>query len=600
MPLQNQEHERIDATEALQLMDPAAGASLDRITALAAFAFNAPVAFVSILGADTQRFISRTGLEVAQTPLSTSICSHAITTPDQVLVIDDLTADPRFCDNPLVTGAERLRSYAGAPLVTRNGVAIGALCVMDRAARPMSTSQQQHLRTLADMLVNQLEQRRSAGRLDPVSQLANRQQFHIDYAALVQRTGDGAPCAVLLDVMDVPMANEAGQALGMPPLEAMIHRTGVRLRNALEGIADVYHVGVSRFAFLLQQPSDVAVESLLEELRRRITRPVIAASVPMAPQFHAGACRISLAEDSSNDVLRKLLIGLQAAIQARHPVAWYTSSQDERLRRGYRLAVDAERALLREEFHLVYQPRVATASLRPVGTEALLRWSHPRLGELSPAEFIPVFERTALMPAVSAWVVDGALNQLAAWRRRGIALDMSVNLAPADLSSPDSADSLLDALARRGLANALLEVEVTEGEWLRPGSPAVRQLAKLVQGGVRVAIDDFGSGYSNFGYLSELPLSTLKMDRSLIRRVASDGAVRLKVKAIIDLARGLGYTTVAEGVEEEAQRRVLTDLGCDQLQGYLLGRPGTAQAVEALAYSGGDSMVYPRACSAPR
>ncbi|WP_249405205.1 MULTISPECIES: sensor domain-containing phosphodiesterase [unclassified Stenotrophomonas] len=577
--------ERMAAVGALQVLDAAAGASLDRITQLAAFAFNAPVAFVSIVGTDSQRFISKVGLDIPGTDIRSSVCSYTITAAD-VLVVPDLRADPRFAGNGLVCGPPHLRFYAGAPLVAKNGVPIGAICVMAREPRELSEDDRQHLKTLAAMAMSQLELRRLSGRQDPVSGLPNRHQFHIDYDGLVSRAR-GPVHAVLLDVLDVPRLEEAGQALGMPPLEAMIHRSGVRLRVALEDIADIYHVGTSRFVFLVDQPLAEDVETLLLELKQRITRPVMAAAVPMSPQFHAGICTFDPAKDSSNDVLRKLLVSLQAAITGRLDFCWYSERRDELLRRGYRLAADAERGLRREEFYLLFQPRVEAITQKIVSAEALIRWNHPRLGPVGPAEFIPVFERTALMPAVSGWVVDAALDQLATWQLAGLSLSLSVNLAASDLSTEGMAERLLQKLAARDLAPSLLEIEITEGEWLRANTVAGEQLARLAGVGVRIAIDDFGSGYSNFGYLSRLPISTIKMDKSLVDHLADDPGARLKAKAIIELAKGLGYTTVAEGVETAAQRDVLTDLHCDQLQGFLFAAPLSADELATMVGIGG-------------
>lgn len=578
--------ERMTAVGALQVLDAAAGASLDRLTELAAYTFGTPIALVSIIGVDTQRFISKVGLQISGIDIRASICSHTITSPG-VMVVPDLSTDPRFAANPLVSGPPFLRFYAGAPLVAKNGVAIGAVCVMGSEPRTLSDAEQQHLATFAAMAMGQLELRRLSGRQDPVSGLPNRHQFHIDYDGLLARAKGNTLHAVLLDVLDVPRQEEAGQALGMPPLEAMIHRSGVRLRVALEDIADIYHVGVSRFAFFIQQPTPADVETLLLELKQRITRPVMAAAVPMSPQFHAGICTFDPRQDDSNAVLRKLLVSLQAAIAGRRDFCWYSERRDELLRRGYRLAADAERGLRREEFYLQYQPRVDTVTRRIVSAEALIRWNHPRLGPVGPAEFIPVFERTALMPAVSGWVVDAALDQLAAWQGAGLQLSLSVNLAASDLSTEGMAERLLQKLAMRDLAPTLLEIEITEGEWLRANTVAGEQLARLAGVGVRVAIDDFGSGYSNFGYLSRLPISTIKMDKSLVDHVADDPDARLKAKAIIELAKGLGYTTVAEGVERPEQMKVLAELGCDQLQGYLFAAPLAADELAARVLAAG-------------
>ncbi len=582
------------AVNALQVLDAAAGASLDRITRLAARTFHAPVALVSIVDTRMQHFISRVGLDLEGTEIRSSICSHTITSPG-VLVVPDLAADERFRDNPLVVGPPGLRFYAGAPLVAKNGVAIGAVCIMDRMPRDFSQDEQEHLQTLANMIMSQLELRQLSGRQDPVSGLPNRHQFHIDFDGLAARATHAQCYAVMIDVQDVPRLDAAGQALGMPPLEAMIHRSGVRVRVALEDVATVYHVGVSRFAFLLDLPGTADVEDLLEELKVRVIRPVMAAAVPMSPQFHAGICAIVPEVDSSNDVLRKLLVALQASISNRKDYCWYSEKRDEHQQRGYRLAADAERGLRRDEFHLVFQPRMDTRSGRIVSAEALIRWNHPRMGPVGPGEFIPVFERTALMPMVSGWVVGSALDQLQAWTAAGLAVALSINLAASDLSTEGMAGRLLQEMQARDLSPSGLEIEITEGEWLRADTIAGEELRVLAAAGVRIAIDDFGSGYSNFGYLSQLPISTIKMDKSLIDGIAVDASARLKVKAIVELSRGLGYRTVAEGVETAAQLQALKELGCDQVQGFLLSEPLPADALRAMAQQAGrmDDVVPP-------
>lgn len=554
--------------DSLELLEGAAGACLDRVVALAAFAFDVPVAFVVVVDQAMPHVIASSGATVAELDHR-----HAPWVQDGALenltVVSDLAADPRFAGHPLVTGPRQLQFHACAPLVGADGIALGALCLMDTRPRTLDAGAREHLQTCARLAMNQLELRRLAGRVDPVSGLPNRQQFHADFEAVCARLHADATYVVMLDVLDVARANEAGQALGMSPLDAMIRRSGVRLRVALDGIAVPYHVGASRFAFLLERPSREHLEALLEELRVRVSRPIIAAAVPMSPQFHAGAYAVDRGNDRSDDALRKALIGLQAAIAGRCSVCWYSAKRDQRLRRGYRLAADAERGLRREEFHLLFQPRLRTATQQPVSAEALIRWDHPRLGPLSPGEFIPVFERTALMPKVTDWVTDTALHHLQVWQARGIPLALSINLAASDLSSESAAAALLAKAARYGVAPQHLEVEITEGEWLRPYTVSAAQLRLLADAGVKIAIDDFGSGYSNFGYLAELPVSTIKLDKTLIDSLAHQGPAYLKVKAITELARGLGYTTVAEGVERQDQLEVLAALGCDEVQGYL-------------------------------
>jgi EAL domain-containing protein (putative c-di-GMP-specific phosphodiesterase class I)/GGDEF domain-containing protein len=573
--------ERITALSNLHALEKAAGLSLDRLTQLTAYTFDAPVAFVSMIEVDKQKLISRLGLPLTETHVRDSICSHTIGSSD-VMVVQDLQRDPRFRDNPLVVKPPFLRFYAGTPLIAQSGIAIGALCIMDKEPREFSSDDRRQLETLGQSVMHQLELRALSGRREPVSGLPNRQQFAIDYESLALSQPDKRFFAVLVDVFDIPRANEAGQVLGMPPVEALIRRAGVRLRVALEGIADVYHVGVTRFAFLVDFRNPEELEELLAEVQSRMIRPLMAGSVPMAPMFHAGACEVDLSADRAEDVIRKILIGLHSAISSQDLLRWYSESRDEGLRRGYRLAADAERSLRQHDFHLLYQPRFQTSDLHVRSAEVLIRWNHPRLGPVSPAEFIPVFERTALIGSVTAWVIEHALEQLAEWKRAGIDLALSINLSVKDLARSTAASDLLAIIQEKGLVPSDIELEITEGEWLRANSLPGEQVSELAAAGIRVAIDDFGSGYSNFGYLTELPIHTLKLDKSLIDNIVNDERACLKAKAIIRLAKDLGYATVAEGAETFDQVECLRALGCQEIQGFALARPLKPESLIAL------------------
>ncbi|WP_282260019.1 sensor domain-containing phosphodiesterase [Stenotrophomonas sp. PS02301] len=577
-PPTSQRDERSAVLSAMQLDGLASVPALDRLTALAGYTFDAPVAFVSILGDVEQRFLSRIGLPMAQTDIRASICAHAVTS-EGVLVVPDLQQDPRFRDNPLVTHSPHLRFYAGAPLVAKNGVPIGALCIMDTRPRTFDQGDQEQLSTLAELVVAQLELRAMSGRLDPVSGLPSRHQFHADLPGILARCAQGTAYAVAVDILDIPRANQVGQVLGLRPLEALIRRGGVRLRAALEGVATVYHVGVTRFAFVVEMPAAAQVEALILELRTRMLRPLMAAAVPMSPRFHAGICAVDPGEEDSHDLLRRLLVSTQGAFDARQPFCWYSEQRDDTMHRAYRLASDAERGLQAGDFHLDYQPRFTLDGRRPVSAEALIRWNHPTLGPISPGEFIPVFERTALMDEVTHWVLDTALDQVQAWRAQGQDIPVSINLSSSYLSNASAWQDIRSKLEHRALPFSMIELEITEGEWLRPGSPAIGHIAAMAQAGITVAIDDFGSGYSNFSYLSDLPIHTVKLDKSLIDGIASSSRARAKVSAIHHLAHELGYLTVAEGVEHQAQVDVLAAMGVDEVQGYLLARPMAPAAV---------------------
>lgn len=578
----SQELERIALIEALNVLDPALGRALDPITELAAFTFDVPIALISIVDSDAQHSISRVGLDsLARVERQWSICAFAIES-HAVMQVEDLSQDPRFAANPAVTGPGHLRFYAGAPLVTRSGIALGALCLIDRQPRVLGEDEIRQLQTLARLVVNQMELRMSVGRRDAVSGLPNRQQFQSDLGVLGRQDGGHHYTGVLLDVFDLQSTTDAGQVLGLKPVESLLRQASLRVQDMIGEIAQVYHVAATRFGFVLRDHSHEQVEALLERLRERMRRPLMVGSIPMSPQFHAGVCAFRPEPDQTADLLRKCLVAMHHAVQTDACVCWYSKDRDEYLRRRYRLASDAGRGLSQDQFTLVYQPRFDLSAGLPVSAEALLRWTHPSLGPVSPAEFIPVLECTALMPTLSRWVVEQAVQQAARWQALLPGFAVSLNLSPRDFDDEHLWQRMAERLQMYGLPASLIEVEITEGQWLHSHPAALPQLRAMAAAGVRVAIDDFGSGYSNFGYLAEVPISHIKIDRSLITGLADSRTARLKVEAIIRLAEQLGYRTVAEGVEREAELELLRAWGCDEAQGFHLARPMRAEAVTQL------------------
>jgi EAL domain-containing protein (putative c-di-GMP-specific phosphodiesterase class I) len=230
-------------------------------------------------------------------------------------------------------------------------------------------------------------------------------------------------------------------------------------------------------------------------------------------------------------------------------------------------------ALERGEFVLHYQPKVDLQRRRITGVEALVRWNHPERGLLGPQEFIPQIEPTALVGPFTLHVIEQALTQMLAWRRRGIDLEMSVNLSARNLLDPELPQQVAELLQRHGIPPQRLTAEVTESAALVDPERAVAALQALRSGGVGVSIDDFGTGNASIEYLATLPASELKIDRSFITGMLDDPRAEAIVRATIDLARNLGLTVVAEGIETEAVLERLAELGAETGQGYVISRP---------------------------
>jgi EAL domain-containing protein (putative c-di-GMP-specific phosphodiesterase class I) len=254
---------------------------------------------------------------------------------------------------------------------------------------------------------------------------------------------------------------------------------------------------------------------------------------------------------------------------------------DTRSRARLRLDHAMRMALVQGRFRLHYQPQIDLASGRIVGAEALIRWRDPELGEISPGEFIPIAEASGFIIAIGEWVLERAVTQAAAWAAAGTEITVSVNVSALQFQQPGFVDGVAEALRAAGLPPRLLELELTESILIQDAKDAMLRLQMLAQLGVKLAIDDFGTGYSSLTYLKRFPIGRLKIDRSFIGGLPAEESDAAIVRAIIDIGRALRLEIVAEGVENDAQRRFLQQAGCDLYQGFLYAPALDATAFEA-------------------
>lgn len=263
-----------------------------------------------------------------------------------------------------------------------------------------------------------------------------------------------------------------------------------------------------------------------------------------------------------------------AKSKGRNNAQFFTAKLNEMASERLEMERDLRLAIDEGQFVLHYQPQVEALSGRICGVEALIRWQHPQLGMIPPVKFIPVAEESRLILAIGRWVLEEACRQLAAWQALGITgLRMAVNLSAHQLHASELVVQVGDCLQRYGLAGENLELEITESVAMENPEQAIRQLQTLCDLGVHLAIDDFGTGYSSLAYLKNLPIHTLKLDRSFVRDIETDSNDAAISAATLALAHNLGLKVVAEGVETEAQQEFLVRHACDYLQGYLFGKP---------------------------
>jgi EAL domain-containing protein (putative c-di-GMP-specific phosphodiesterase class I) len=260
--------------------------------------------------------------------------------------------------------------------------------------------------------------------------------------------------------------------------------------------------------------------------------------------------------------------------RGKNNVQLYTAELAEQAARDFEMESALRLALVRDELLLFFQPKVDIQTGRLRGMEALVRWQHPQRGMVPPGDFIPLAEERGLIAAVGRWVMNAACRQIQAWRLAGLEVPMvAVNLSARQFADNTLIGDLQNALKKYDVQPADIEVELTESVLMAEPERANEILQRLHEMGVRISIDDFGTGYSSLSYLKRFPAETVKIDRSFIRGLPSDKDDTAITQAVIAMAHSLGLNVVAEGVETEAQLNALRQLGCDEAQGFLTGRP---------------------------
>jgi diguanylate cyclase len=408
---------------------------------------------------------------------------------------------------------------------------------------------------------------------DPLTQLPNRTSFN---NALEQRAAeDGSLAVMFIDVDHFKSINDSG---GHHVGDAALVHVAKAMGEAVRTGDMVARLGGDEFAILLRADAESALEVAFR-IESALSNPAVIEGREVFVSTSIGVADDVLAETREPEAL------LRAADQAmyvakssgRGHAVVYSVAIDQTATQKARLAMDLSSALERGELHLHYQPIVDGTNAQMVGVEALLRWSHPELGSISPAEFIPLAEETGTIIPLGAWVLRESCLQVAQWQREVPAcrnLTLSVNLSAQQLRDPDLLEHVAVALKDSGLRQEFLTLEVTETSMLLDLDVARRQLEAVRSLGVTVAIDDFGTGYSSLSYLARLPADKVKIDRSFIADLLGEQSSALAlVQCILDMARALELDVFAEGVEEVEQQQLLDELGCRWSQGFLFAAP---------------------------
>ena len=431
------------------------------------------------------------------------------------------------------------------------------------------------------LLREQMQQIEHQALHDGLTDLPNRTLFQ-DRAeqALLLANRHGSGFVVML--IDLDRFKEVNDTLGHHSGDLLLREIAGRLRRSLRESDTVARLGGDEFGVVAPELVDsVAARMLADKLRAELAQPVVVGGLTIEVEASVG---IAIYPEHGEDVetlIRHADVSMYVSKNTHTPIV-YAAAYDHHSLARLALVGELRRALENDELVVHYQPETHAATGEVHKVEALARWQHPERGLLEPDQFIPLAEQTGLIRALTSHVLDAALGQCAAWRRDGRDLGIAVNITGRELVDLGFPDEVRKLLGKWRVKPEQLELEITESTIMTEPARARTVLMRLSKLGVRLAIDDFGSGHSSLAHLRQLPIDVLKIDKSFIQKMIEDQGDAAIVRSAIDLGHNLGLEVVAEGVETEEVQRRLEALGCDTLQGYHLGRPVAAASISTV------------------
>ncbi|MBI4697121.1 MAG: EAL domain-containing protein [Gammaproteobacteria bacterium] len=418
---------------------------------------------------------------------------------------------------------------------------------------------------------------------DWLTQLPNRMLLEDQLElALEQTRHAGRRIAVIF--LDLDRFKHINDSLGHTMGDQLLQVISMRLASCVRREDTVCRLGGDEFVIVLNGVNrEENVTPVAEKLLETVAKPLFLEGQEFSITASVGIAVFPGDGDTVETLLRNADTAMyRAKDEGRNTFRYYTAEMNERVRQRLHIEHRLRSAVKEGSFELHFQPQIELATGRVAGAEALVRWRDAESGELvAPARFIPIAEETGLISGIGAWVIDETLAQARRWRESGHPAGLlSINVSTRQFFEPDFVPRLERSLEAASVMPREIGIEITESIMIHDVEEAIRILEQLKGLGVKLAIDDFGTGYSSLGYLRRLPIDTVKLDMAFVRHLTENARDRAIAGGLIALSHELGLVTVAEGVETEAQRDLLRELGCDQIQGYIYSRPLAAQGIE--------------------
>jgi len=418
---------------------------------------------------------------------------------------------------------------------------------------------------------------------DVLTGLPNRLALLTRLSESISRSLAQEAHAALLYI-DLDRFKSVNDTLGHPVGDSLLKLVTERMTKLLKPDDLLVRLGGDEFAiFQVEGQQPVAAQALAERIIELIGRTYLIQGHSVQVGASVGIALVATDGETPDELIKNADLALfKAKADGRGIFRFFTEEMDRKIQLRRKLEIDLRRALALREFSLVYQPQYQIRGTKLVGFEALLRWNSEERGSVSPADFIPLAEEIGLIVPLGEWVMRTACLEAASWTGE---LSISVNLSPLQFRTPNLVSVVISALSNAGLASSRLELEITEGALMDDTDAVVATLRQIKALGVKISMDDFGTGYSSLSYLQKFPFDKIKIDQSFVRNLENNPDSAAIVRAVTALGESLGMVTIAEGVETEYQLEQITKDGCQQVQGYLTGRPVSAESASNLASS---------------
>ncbi|WP_280771485.1 bifunctional diguanylate cyclase/phosphodiesterase [Salipaludibacillus daqingensis] len=414
---------------------------------------------------------------------------------------------------------------------------------------------------------------------DPLTKLPNR--YYLD-STLEKRMAEKQPIACLF--FDVDRLKIMNDTLGHEAGDLCLKEISRRMKKLFVGEGLLVRHGGDEFVGLLVGERSKQAVDVAKEMIKQMREPFLIEGINIRMKISLGIAQYPGLASTPSELIRIADLAMyESKKQGKNEIMEFNTEMERNIQRRVLIEENLLQAVEEKQFYLLYQPKISLHSLEIEGVEALLRWEHPKLGNLSPAEFVPIIEEMGFIHKIGNWVVEEACNQWFRWHRQGLTpITMAVNISPLQFTKENFVEQIHAHIVESGMDPRFLELEMTESSSLVYEELATDSFSKLQESGVKLSIDDFGTGYSSFSQLRELPVETLKIDRSFLKDMLGNSSREAIVRSMIHLGHNLGMRVLVEGVEDGYQLTWLQHEGCDLVQGFYFSRPVHAEVIKSM------------------